>query len=100
MRLSSSGEGPVTELSTPFRISAPAISRHLRLLEEARLIERRRQGRAHFIRLRPAGLKQAQEWIAHCAAGWDRSFDKLEELLQNEQKEKGKQHEVRGKRSR
>jgi DNA-binding transcriptional ArsR family regulator len=91
VRLSNGEEGQVTALAKPFRISLPAISRHLRVLEKARLIHRRRQGRVHLIRARASGLKPAQEWIAHCAAGWDFSFDTLDQLLKNEQrKEKQK----------
>jgi DNA-binding transcriptional ArsR family regulator len=90
VRLSSSGEGAVTSLAKPFRISLPAISRHLRVLERARLVERRRHGRTQLIRLRPAGLKQAQDWMAQCAAGWDFSFDKLDELLKTEQRKENK----------
>jgi DNA-binding transcriptional ArsR family regulator len=86
VRLSNSGEGPVTTLAKPFRISLPAVSRHLRVLEKARLIDRRRQGRVHVIRVRPAGFKQAQDWIAQFAAGWDFSFDALDELLKIEQR--------------
>jgi DNA-binding transcriptional ArsR family regulator len=93
-RLSMSGEGPVTALAKPFHISAPAISRHLRVLEKARLIDRRREGRIHLIRFRRAGLKQAQDWMARCASGLDFSFDTLEKLLISEQaqekKEKGR----------
>ena len=85
-RLSSRAESPVTALSKPFRISPPAISRHLRVLERAHLIHRRREGRVHLIRSRPAGLKEAQQWIAQCAAGWDFSCDVLENLLKNEQR--------------
>jgi DNA-binding transcriptional ArsR family regulator len=86
VRLSNSGAGRVTALAKPFRISLPAVSRHLRVLEKARLIDRRRQGRVHLIRFRAAGLKQARNWMVHCAAGWDFSFDALDELLQNEQR--------------
>jgi DNA-binding transcriptional ArsR family regulator len=50
-------------LAKPFRISLPAISRHLRVLEKARLIDRRRAGRVHLIRVRAAGFKPAQDWI-------------------------------------
>jgi DNA-binding transcriptional ArsR family regulator len=89
VRLSTNGEAPVTTLAEPFRVSAPAISRHLRVLENARLIGRRRAGRVHLIRARKDGLKPAQDWMAQCAAGWDFSFDKLEGLLENAQK-KGK----------
>jgi DNA-binding transcriptional ArsR family regulator len=99
VQLSSSGEGPVTALAQPFRISLPAISRHLRVLEKARLIDRRREGRLHVIRVRAAGLKPAQDWMAHCAAGWDFSFDVLDELLRKEQR-KGKNDEVRDKNQR
>jgi DNA-binding transcriptional ArsR family regulator len=86
-QLSKTGDEPVTELAKPFRVSLPAISRHLRVLEQAQLIERKREGRVHMIRLRPASLKHAQEWITQCAAGWDHSFDNLERLLEMEQKQ-------------
>lgn len=98
-RLAESGEGPVTVLAKPFRVSLPAISRHLRVLEKARLIDRRRAGRVHLIRVRPAGFKQAQEWMVHLAAGWDFSFDGLDELLKNEQRKAGKD-EVRHRNKR
>ena len=75
----------MTALAKPFRVSLPAISRHLRVLEKARLIERRRAGRMHLIRFRRAGLQEAQQWLTHLAAGLDFSFDKLEKLLQEEQ---------------
>lgn len=83
-RLSTHGEGPVTTLARPFRISLPAISRHLRVLEKAQLIGRRRKGRVHFIRFQPAGLTQAREWIEQCAVGWNFSFDALDHLLKSE----------------
>src|SRR5690349_19715140 len=85
-RLSEKGEDQVTEIARPFRMSLPAISRHLRVLERARLVARTRQGRLHMIRARSSGLKPAQTWIAHYAAAWNRSFDKLDELLQIEMK--------------
>ena len=79
----------MTELAKPFRISAPAISRHLRVLERAHLIDRRRQGRVHLIRPQPAGLQQAQQWINQCVAGWEFSFNTLDELIRDQQR-KGK----------
>ena len=87
VRLSDSGEGPVTALAKPFRISPPAISRHLRVLEKARLIDRRREGRQHVIRARAEGLKPAQDWMSNFAGGWDFSFDTLDELLRKEKNE-------------
>lgn len=86
VHLSTGGERPVSALSKPFRISPPAISRHLRVLEHARLIHRRRQGREHLIRARSGGLKDAQQWMAQCAAAWEFSFDTLENLLRKEKK--------------
>jgi DNA-binding transcriptional ArsR family regulator len=90
LSLSSGDETSVSALSKPFRISAPAISRHLRVLENARLIERRREGRAHLIRARAAGMKAAQEWMANCVAGWQFSFDALDTLLKNETRKESK----------
>ena len=88
-RLAEHGESRVTGLAKPFRISLPAISRHLRVLERARLIERRRHGREHFIRSRPAGLEDARQWIIQCAKGWNSAFDVLDQMLEIEkQKEK------------
>jgi len=99
VRLSSDGEGPVTALAKPFRISLPAISRHLRVLENAELIGRRREGRSQVIRARSDGLRPAQDWMAQCAAGWDLSFDRLDALLTEEQR-KGRKDEVRNRNRR
>jgi DNA-binding transcriptional ArsR family regulator len=86
-RLSRRDESRVTTLAKPFRMSLPSFSRHLRVLERARLVERRREGRLHLIRARAEGLKQAQEWMAHFAAGWNFSFDALDELIKKEKRE-------------
>jgi DNA-binding transcriptional ArsR family regulator len=99
LRLSGQGEGPVTAIAAPFRISLPAISRHLRVLEKARLIDRRRSGRTHLIRARAAALKPAQEWMRRFTAAWDFSFDALDELLKNEER-KEHNNEVPGKHQR
>jgi DNA-binding transcriptional ArsR family regulator len=86
VRLADGEESRVTALARPFRISLPAISRHLRVLEHARLIQRRRKGRVHLIRARAAGMKEAQKWMAQCAAHWDSRFDALEDLLKGEER--------------
>jgi DNA-binding transcriptional ArsR family regulator len=86
VRLSNNGEDPVTALAKPFRISLPAVSRHLRVLEKAKLIERRRHGRTHIIRLRPSGLDEARNWMAQLSGGWNHSFDVLDQLLTSEQR--------------
>jgi DNA-binding transcriptional ArsR family regulator len=84
VRLSERGESPVTALAKPFRISPPGFSKHLRVLEGARLIQRQRKGRLHLIRARAAGLREAQKWMAQCAAFWDSRFDALDGLLKSE----------------
>jgi DNA-binding transcriptional ArsR family regulator len=84
VRLSERGEIPVTALAKPFHISLPGFSKHLRVLEQARLIQRHREGRLHLIRARAAGLREAQKWMAQCAAFWDSRFDALDELLKSE----------------
>jgi DNA-binding transcriptional ArsR family regulator len=84
-RLSEEGESRVTALAKPFRVSLPAISRHLRVLENARLIKRQRHGREQLISSDAAGLEEARKWIAQCAAGWETGFDTLDELLKTAQ---------------
>jgi DNA-binding transcriptional ArsR family regulator len=86
VRLSERGESPVTALAKPFRISPPGFSKHLRVLEKAQLIQRHRKGRLHLIRARAAGLREAQKWMAQCAAFWDSRFDQLDELFKSERR--------------
>ena len=86
-QLATGTERSVNEVAKPFRISLPAVSRHIRILESARLIERRRIGRVHLIRVRPEGVVVARDWLASFSAEWDRSFDKLEKLLATERQE-------------
>ena len=89
-RLSQQGESRVTALAKPFRMSLPAISRHLRVLENARLVQRQRHGREHLIRSNAAGLEDAGKWIALCRAGWESGFDALDALLKSEQRKERK----------
>jgi len=75
------GEASVGELAEPYKVSAPAISRHLRVLESAGLIERRKQGRIHRCRIRPQTVEQASQWIEAQRIFWNRQFDQLESYL-------------------
>jgi len=75
---------PVASLAKPFRISPPAISRHLRVLEKARLVDRRRRGRVHMIRAKPEGIGPARQWMQQYAEAWAFSFDTLDRLLAKE----------------
>jgi DNA-binding transcriptional ArsR family regulator len=75
------GEATVTELASPFDVSLPAISRHLRVLERAQLIRRERDGRIHRMRLRPEALQDASAWIEKHRAFWEAQLDALETFL-------------------
>ena len=78
------GECSVTTLATPFDVSAPAISKHLRVLEQASLIERRKAGRVRYCRLRLDPLEHAGNWIDEQRAFWDQQFGALDRFLRNE----------------
>ena len=78
------GEASVRQIAEPFPISAPAISRHLKVLEDAALIARRKQGQTHILSLNPAGLKSAQEWLDHYRAFWSGAFDRLDAHLRKD----------------
>lgn len=75
------GEATVGELAEPFAISLPAISRHLRVLEEASLITREREGQHRRCRLEPAALARAYEWLAFYQRFWSAAFDRLDSHL-------------------
>ena len=75
------GEATVTELAEPFDISLPAISRHLRVLAEAGLIGRRKDGRLHHCHLVEDPLRDAIGWIVHYGAFWEERLDSLEALF-------------------
>lgn len=76
------GEARVGELGRPFRISAPAISRHLRVLEQAGLIERKIDAQWRVCRLRGPGLRAAHDWIAEYRQFWEAGLDRLAEYLE------------------
>jgi DNA-binding transcriptional ArsR family regulator len=79
-------QGPcsVSRLGEPFPVSAPAISKHLLVLERSGLIERWKQGRVHFCRLLDGPLRQAGDWIERHQAFWEQQLDALEEYLDRE----------------
>lgn len=73
-----SGEASVGELAEPFDISLPAVSKHLKVLEQAGLLKRRREGRTLYCRMEPAPLNDVSDWIARQRAFWEGSLDSLE----------------------
>jgi len=78
----------VTDLAAPFSMSLPAVSKHLRVLEKAGLLKRRRLGREHHIELKPEPMKKAHLWIEHYRKFWEGSLDSLADYLENEQTKK------------
>lgn len=75
------GEAPVAELAQPFAISAPAITKHLKVLETAGLISRGRIGQQRPAKLEAAALKAATEWLGEYRRFWEAKFDDLDDYL-------------------
>ncbi|MBA3274933.1 MAG: helix-turn-helix transcriptional regulator [Chloroflexia bacterium] len=75
------GDANVAELAAPFSVSQPAISRHLKVLEGAGLISRRRQATARFSHLEPEPLREATAWLTRYREYWDERYDQLDALL-------------------
>jgi DNA-binding transcriptional ArsR family regulator len=75
------GDRTVGELGAPFSISQPAISRHLRVLEQARLITRSRRATARLSHLQAEPLREAVDWLVGYREFWEESFERLDELL-------------------
>ena len=71
------GEATVTELAAPFDLSLPAISKHLKVLQRARLIEQGRQAQWRPCRLNPAPLRDVADWIGQYRRHWEESFERL-----------------------
>ncbi|HEX9143559.1 MAG TPA: metalloregulator ArsR/SmtB family transcription factor [Candidatus Binatia bacterium] len=81
-----SGDLCVTELAEPFEISLPAISKHLRVLENAGLLGREKEGRVYHCRLKAEPLKSAADWIAHYRDFWDKQLGALASFLNESMK--------------
>ena len=78
------GEATVTELAEPFAISMPAISKHIRVLERAGLIEQRRQGQRRPCNLVPERLRMVEQWLAQYQTVWEDRLGRLQEHLTDE----------------
>jgi DNA-binding transcriptional ArsR family regulator len=76
------GDLTVGELAAPFTMSQPAISRHLRVLEEAGLISRSRRATARLSHLEAEPLKDASDWLARYRRFWEERYEQLDELLE------------------
>lgn len=84
LRRLTEGEARVTDLAKPFEISLNAVSKHIRLLERAGLVRRRKLGREHFLSLNPEPLEHAAKWMAEQRALWTARLAALDALLRDE----------------
>jgi len=75
------GEARVSDLAAPFRMSLPAVSKHLGVLESAGLIRRRREGRAHYLSLHAEPMATAAAWLERHRRFWEGSLDRLAALV-------------------
>ena len=81
----SAGEARVTELAEPFAISLNSVSKHIRMLERAQLVRRRKSGRDHFLSLNPKPLDAAAKWIETQRSLWNSRLDALERALEEDE---------------
>ncbi len=84
LRRLSRGETRVTDIARPFSISLNSVSKHIRVLEQARLVTRRRCGREHWLSFNRQPLDEAAEWIEAQRTFWNERLDALESLLREE----------------
>lgn len=92
------GDANVAQLAAPFRMSQPAVSRHLKVLEQAGLISRHRRATARLSHLEPEPLREATTWLADYREYWTQSYERLDELLERLQRERSKRHTAKLKR--
>ena len=81
-------ERAVMEVAEPFDMSLPAVSKHIKVLESARLVKRTRKGSYSYLRLDGAAMKRADQWIEEYRKFWEGSLDRLEDYLKQEQEKK------------
>jgi len=84
------GDKCVTHLARSHAMSLPAVSKHLRVLEKAGLLRRRRYGRIHEMQLEAKPLKQAAQWVEEYRKFWEGSLDRLAQYLEKTNKASGK----------
>ena len=79
----------VSEVAAPYDLTIAAISKHLKVLEEAKLIHKRKHGKQHLVTLSPPALKDASRYLAHYQIFWEKRLDRLEVLLRTRKRTHG-----------
>ena len=82
--LAEGGELTVSDIASRFRISPPAISQHLKILREARLVRMHKNRQQRIYEINPEAVRQVDEWVRNIEALWSARFDRLDELLKEE----------------
>ncbi len=75
------GDSTLLELSERFPISFQALSRHIKILEAAEIVDKRKEGKYRVLTLKPESLKEPLKWISHYSDFWNESFEKLHKLI-------------------
>jgi DNA-binding transcriptional ArsR family regulator len=94
------GEASVAELARPFAMSQPAISKHLKVLERAGLIERDRDAQRRLSRIRGEALAEMSGWLENYRRFWESSFERLDDVLQELQRTRTPRPSRRGRNTR
>lgn len=84
IELLSRGPASVTELAAPFEMALPSVLKHLRVLEEGRLVRSEKSGRVRTYQLEPHVLATIDKWVSQRRASWNQRFDRLDRLLREE----------------
>jgi DNA-binding transcriptional ArsR family regulator len=93
------GPAMVTELAQPHAVSLPAVSRHLKVLERAQLVQRSVQGRVHVCELDPAAMQDLRQWLVQYRAFWEGQLDALERYAAANAKPRPKAQTKTGRKS-
>jgi DNA-binding transcriptional ArsR family regulator len=86
--LADKGELSATDISNRFQVSPPAISQHLKVLREAKLVDMEKRAQQRIYTVNPATMSELEGWIKKLTKQWDERFDRLEKLLEKEVKVK------------
>jgi DNA-binding transcriptional ArsR family regulator len=97
LRRLAAGDATVTQVALPFAISLNAVSKHIRMLERARLVARRRTGREHVLSFNPSPLDDVTAWIEGQRAFWTARLDALDALLKTEDLARARPPKKRGR---
>lgn len=90
----SQGEGMISELAEPFQMSFPAVSKHLRVLEQAGLVAIEVDGRVHRCTLRAEPLRAVEKWLELYRVFWNENLDALAQFLENENQSESPQSKI------